>query len=209
MTSPIVLSRELQVIEWGVAARPMPGQSVCGDAHTVVSTAAGATVAVADGLGHGNDAALAAEIAIETIRDIAELPLASIITRCHEALRHTRGVALSMASFDRTEQTMSWVGIGNVDGSLLRASSELRQNHEALLLQGGVVGYSLPRPRVAMLPIAPGDTLVLATDGIRSGFKRELADGLAPASLAAELLHRHARDTDDALVLVVRYTGSS
>jgi serine phosphatase RsbU (regulator of sigma subunit) len=35
-----------------------------------------------------------------------------------------------------------------------------------VLLRSGVVGYQLPTLRASTLPIAPGDLLIFATDGI-------------------------------------------
>jgi phosphoserine phosphatase RsbX len=203
----VPLPSEIASIEWGVAARPMPGQSVSGDIHSVVPIASGAAVAVADGLGHGDAAALAATIAAETFTTYAEQPLTDIVMRCHEALRHTRGVVLSLAAFDAMTETMTWIGVGNVEGALFRASPEAQPRREVLLQRGGVVGYSLPRPRMATLPLFRGDTLIFATDGIHSRFKLEPVAGGCSQSLATDLLLRYGRDTDDALVLVVRYIG--
>jgi phosphoserine phosphatase RsbX len=206
MGEPAVAERAL-VIEWAVASRALAGQSVSGDLHAVVPTASGAVVAAVDGLGHGSEAAWAAQIAAETLTTWADEPVADIVLRCHEALRRTRGVAISIASFDAGQSTMTWIGIGNVDGALLRAWPSAQPAREALLLRGGVVGYSLPQRRTATLPVAPGDTLILATDGVASRFRH----GLMPASpvqdLATDILVRHGRDLDDALVLVVRYIG--
>lgn len=196
-------------VDWAVAGTPMPGEHVSGDIHAVVPIRNGILAAVADGLGHGPEAALAAEVAAETVKAYAEHPVATIVARCHEALRRTRGVALSLASLNTADDTMMWIGIGNVEGALFRASPAAKPRREVLLLRGGVVGYSLPRPLAAKLPVHPGDTLVLATDGIRSLFKQEETAGGPAQSLATDLLLRHARDTDDALVLVVRYIGTS
>ena len=40
------------------------------------------------------------------------------------------------------------------------------------MLRGGVVGYSLPALRIATLSVAPGDTLIFATDGIGGSFRK-------------------------------------
>jgi phosphoserine phosphatase RsbX len=207
MREPAILESKL-AIEWGVASRALAGQAVSGDVSAVVRTASGVVVAAVDGLGHGSEAAIAAEIAAETLKTYAEKPLADIIMRCHEALRRTRGVAISIASFDVRHGTMTWTGIGNVDGTLFRASNVLPAR-EALLLRGGVVGYSLPQPRIATLAVAPGDTLILATDGVDAGFRHVSLRGGSVQDLAADILLRHGRERDDALVLAARYIGVS
>jgi phosphoserine phosphatase RsbX len=208
MGEPATLESRL-AIEWAVASRALAGQSVSGDVSAVVPTTNGVVVAAVDGLGHGREAAAAAEVAVETLRIHADEPLTEIILRCHEALRRTRGVALSVASFDVRHGTMTWTGIGNVDGALFRAASNAQPAREALLLRGGVVGYSLPAQRTATLPVAPGDTLVFATDGVGGGFRHGAMQGRSTQELADDILLRHGRERDDALVLAVRYVGVS
>ena len=190
------------VIEWGVAGRALDGES--GDRCLVKTFTQGALVAVADGLGHGPEAAVAARTAMETLEADADLPVTELLRRCHDQLRPTRGAALSLASFDARKQTMAWVGVGNVDGVLVRASPMARM--ERLLLLGGVVGRRLPHVHASVLTVSPGDTLILVTDGIRGDFAERLPMG-GPAPSAERILARHAMDTDDALVLVVRYRG--
>jgi len=90
---------------------------------------------------------------------------------------------------------------------LLRAAPAARPQREALLLRGGVVGYSLPAPRIATLAVAPGDTLIFATDGIGGGFRHAARSHGDVQELAADILLHHARAHDDALVLVARYVG--
>jgi hypothetical protein len=50
-------------VDYGVAARPLRGELESGDLHVVIPRPRGAIVAVADGLGHGYEAALAAKVA--------------------------------------------------------------------------------------------------------------------------------------------------
>ena len=63
----------------------------------------------------------------------------------------------------------------------------------------------LPPLRAAVMSIAPGDTLVFATDGIRAGFLAGLKLTDQPQPLADHILADHAKRTDDGLVLVARY----
>jgi phosphoserine phosphatase RsbX len=196
-------------IQWSVAARPLAGEVVSGDTHVVVPTANGMAVAVVDGLGHGCEAAHAAELAAATIKTYANEPVTDIVRRCHEELRRTRGVVLSLASIDSVNRKITWTGIGNVEGALFRGSPTTRPAREPLLLRGGVVGYSLPQPRAATLSIELGDTLIFATDGIHGRFKYETLDDAPVQDLAEKILRDHNRDTDDALVLVLRYEGAS
>lgn len=189
--------------EWGLATMPYPGESESGDWYLVKPFRDGVLVAVVDGLGHGHDAAIATRLATATLEQYAHEPPKRLFLHCNEVLRPTRGAAISMASFDRQRRTMTWLGVGNVSGTLVRANSANGVRTDNLILRGGVVGSNLPALQPTVVPVAPGDTLVFATDGV----KRDFADALpshtgSPQQLADRLLRSYARHTDDALVLV-------
>ena len=199
------------VIEWGVAARALPGESQSGDLHLVKQIGTGALVAVVDGLGHGAEAASAAQAAVAALeRHAIESPLL-LIERCHRALQGTRGAVMSVAMFARRERSMTWLGVGNVEGLLLYGDGAARSGspRTSLVTRGGIVGSELPRLHPVVLPIAPGDTLIFATDGIREGFADGLSPEAPPQQLADQILARYGKGTDDALVLVARFLGGA
>jgi serine phosphatase RsbU (regulator of sigma subunit) len=194
-------------IDYGVAARPFPGQTECGDQHAVIPRPSGTLVAVADGLGHGPEAALAARVAMHTVGAEAHLPVLHLVARCHEALVKTRGVALALACVEWSDETMTWLSIGNVAGLLVRAGPQGTPEREYVLTRNGVVGLRLPPVRAATLTLRRRDLLVLATDGVRDGFQSEISLDAPPQETADRILARYARETDDALVLVGRWNG--
>src|SRR5947207_9110870 len=106
------------LLHWGVATLALAGQRESGDLHLVKAVDGGAVVAVVDGLGHGEEAAFAAKTAVGTLERYVHEPTLSVLQRCHEALKGTRGVVLSLASFDSTRGTMTRLGVGNVEGVL-------------------------------------------------------------------------------------------
>jgi hypothetical protein len=193
-------------IEWGVAAHALPGEGTCGDAHVVRSFPGGALVAALDGVGHGEEAASAARIASAILEAHADEPVVALFRRCHLGLAGTRGVVMSVASFG-VSPGLVWLGVGNVQGVLVRRGSVLDPAEESLLLRSGVVGAQLPTLDAAVLRVEPGDTLVLATDGIDADFDRDLARSQPPQRAAETILAHHGKATDDALVLVARYRG--
>ena len=198
---------ERRWLEWGVASRPLAGEPESGDSYLVEWFPGGALLAVVDGLGHGPEAVAAARGATAVLAAHAAEPVAALVQRCHEALRGTRGAALSLASFDRAARTLTWLGVGNVAGVLLRPAADGGVASQALLLTGGIVGDRLPPPRPTVVPLPGAATLLLATDGVRGGFAAGLPLDAPPSQLADRVLARHGRATDDALVLVVRYHG--
>lgn len=194
-------------IEWGAAAAAQAGQTVSGDRFVVAPFPNGALVGVVDGLGHGDQAAAAAEIAAATLRAHASEPVIALVRRCHDALARTRGVVLTLASFNGPENTMTWLGVGNVEGVLLHGAPN--SPRESVLLRGGVVGYQLPPLRAAALSLARGDMLVLATDGVKGAFADGLVVSIPPQQIADDILARCNKKIDDALALVVRYLGGA
>src|SRR4051794_39742540 len=132
-------------LEWAVAARTLAGQGESGDAGLVVSLADGALVAVIDGLGHGGEAATAASAAVRVLSAAAHGSTVDLARRCHAALHGTRGAVMTLACLDAARGTLEWLGIGDVEGVLMRAAGPPAR--ERVLQRGGVVGYQLPPPR--------------------------------------------------------------
>lgn len=190
------------VIAWGWAGRALEDES--GDLHVVVPFAGGAVVALIDGLGHGPEAAEAARAAALVLEAHASDAPVILVQRCHDALRRTRGAVMTLASFLIAGSSMTWLGIGNVDAVVVRGNGD---RGEAIAVRGGVVGYQLPALRAGTVGVAPGDTLIMATDGIRGGFTTGLAIEPPPQEIAESILARFAKASDDAHVVVARYLG--
>ena len=192
-----------RLIDWGAAARACRGESESGDAFLVKPTPHGVLIGVADGLGHGTQAADAARIALGTAGVHASDSLTEIARLCHLALRGMRGAALTLASIDGPTSRLTWLGVGTVAGVLLRAGAGLAR--ESLLLRGGVLGQRVPGLTTFSLPISAGDTLVFTTNGVRWHPDSGSIPWNAPGAVARRLLDENAIATDDALVVVVRY----
>jgi len=195
------------LVEVGVAARALQGQAESGDLHVVVPYPDGLLVAVVDGLGHGNEAASAAREAVSALKSCAPQPGIALLRYCHEKLRPTRGVVLSLALFNAQDETMTWLGVGNVEGMLIRADPQAQPPIESLMLRGGVVGGQLPLLSASVISLLRGDTLIFTTDGIQSSFAEALVLPGSAQKSAETILSRYAKETDDALVLVARYLG--
>lgn len=196
----------MKSLEWSIAQLPLPGEVTSGD-RALVSFADGHALAAAiDGLGHGAEAAAAAEAASRILERSVHRDVLSTVRECHLALRSTRGAALSLALFDCRNHAMTWLGIGNVEARLLRGTGPM-PSVESLLLHGGILGHDLSQLSPRTVEVSRGDVLIFATDGIRSRF----ADSLIPLGSCREIadgiLQRDASGRDDALVLASRYLG--
>jgi len=192
-------------VEAAFAVSPRKGQVKSGDQAVIVRKPDSALVGVVDGLGHGDEAAAAAELAVSVLMSDPSESVVSLVKHCHEELRGTRGVVMSLASISTPSGTMSWLGVGNADVLLVRADSAAMPRTEWVVLRGGIVGARLPPLAETTVPLFPGDTLIFATDGVQDEFALDLSAQLAPQQLADRILNRHRNDRDDALVLVARY----
>lgn len=196
-------------IVWATADRTFPGQKESGDRSLVRAFANGVLVAVVDGLGHGQEAAHAAGRLVRSLEEAESASLISVVRHCHQDLQGTRGAVLSVAFFSHVDSTMTWLGVGNIEGVLIHPEGAGVPAREYLLLRGGVLGSHLPRLSAAILPVAKGDLLIFATDGVRMGFASNQNGGGQPVYIAEQILDQHWRGDDDALVLVARCMNES
>lgn len=193
-------------LEWAVAAAVLePPHS--GDASLAHPVPNGTLLALVDGVGHGREAEAAARTAVAELAAGADEPLAAL-RRCHDALRSGRGAVLTAVWIDTLHDRADWLAVGDVQAAILHRGPGGRLSRHSLLAHAGVVGRRLPAQRARSAPLAPGDLLVMATDGIRRDFAEGLAWGAPAQQLADDILREHCTGTDDATVLVARYLGS-
>jgi phosphoserine phosphatase RsbX len=165
-------------------------------------------VAVVDGIGHGPEAARASRLAVSILEAHATESIVSLFELCHKALSETRGVVMSLAVFDGSDGSMTWLGVGNVEGRLLRTDKTSIHQEEELLKYSGVVGHKMPPVLIfSVLPVFKGDVLILATDGISLDFTKNVYIGRSAHQIANDILAKHSKKTDDALVMVIKYQG--
>jgi phosphoserine phosphatase RsbX len=190
-------------LERGVAGTPHGDETRSGDVAVFAPVENGGLVAAIDGLGHGDAAADAAETAAEVLAAHGDEDPQRLLERCHARLKRTRGAVMTLAWFDLDARTMAWTGVGNAEARHVRAGSR----YASPVVLGGVVGYNLPQVRLTTVALEPGDAIALATDGIHADYSMSLEPGLPAQELADRVLERHAKGTDDALAVVVRYLG--
>jgi serine phosphatase RsbU (regulator of sigma subunit) len=199
---------EREPIEWGLATRCRRGEAVSGDLAVVRALPEGVLVAGIDGLGHGSEAARAARSAATVVRESPSRDLVRLVQRCHRALRGTRGAAISLAFLSALESRLTWLGVGNVEGRVLSGDPATTRPKDSLALGRGVPGHELPAVRAATIPMAPGDVLALATDGVDASFADALELSGSSQTISERILAEHWKPPDDALVIVVRYLGA-
>lgn len=209
MAVPVIVSADVtsgNCLDWAAAGRAMPGEPVSGDLVLHHEVGGGDLLATVDGLGHGTEAAEAAARAREVVRGCVGQPIDAILTRAHQALARTRGVAMTIATV-RCNGQLSWVGVGNVEAHVIRHDGQRSRRVASAILFGGVLGYRLPNLRTSTVTLRPGDLVMMATDGIGRSFADDVVVADPVDKLVDGILARSARPNDDALVVAARYRG--
>ncbi|MBK1719113.1 SpoIIE family protein phosphatase [Thiocystis violacea] len=186
----------------GQALRALHGENVCGDQLGWWIRDGHWRLALADGLGHGREAHTAAAAAMRRLAERGEPGLREVFGDCDQALINTRGVALAVVDIRPAEATIDHASVGNIR-TLLIQSGQVKRLGGAR----GIVGAGFRGLRPERLAIAPGDWLVLFSDGIRenAGLAESLMDAQPSDRLAERLLEQWAGDQDDASLLLYRH----
>ena len=199
---PPSLARRDSAFEMAALCVPAPGESISGDGWSLRQDTDKTLILMADGLGHGPEAARASDAALSTLaRSSAQSP-AAVLEEAHEALRQTRGAAAAAVALPADGSALTFAGAGNIAGRLVSGVGD-----RSLMCQHGTLGLQIRKLQDVGYAWPEHALLVLHSDGIATRWSFEDAPGLLqcdPAVIAAWLLREHCRGRDDATVLVVR-----
>jgi anti-sigma regulatory factor (Ser/Thr protein kinase) len=197
--------RSTEVAAFEIAARsiPMTGQVECGDAWGVLDFGSRRLICVADGLGHGPLAAIAAARAVSVFSSATPTDTPSeLLMRAHGQLRDTRGAVMAVLALDHAAGTAEYCGIGNITAAI-HHGGEVRH----LLSVEGIVGYRVRTARTQKADWPAKAVAILCTDGLSGRWGIGKYPGLLerdPSLIASVLFRDHARDNDDATIVVAR-----
>ena len=185
-------------------ALPYPGERHCGDAWVSVSTPERTVLLVVDGLGHGWEAAEAAQEAAAIFRKRAPSKPGEIIGFIHEALRKTRGAVAAVTEIRPHEGTLVYAGVGNISAVVLNNGKS-----RSLVSHNGTLGVATSRIQEFKSEWPRDAVLVVHSDGLQSRWDLSSASypGLLarhPALIGGVLLRDFRRQRDDASVVVIK-----
>ncbi|HEY0062762.1 MAG TPA: ATP-binding protein [Telluria sp.] len=193
--------------EYGVVCQPISGETICGDAWSISEGATTGLALLADGLGHGPQAAEASEKAALVLASHEEYPAAALLQEAHVALHGTRGAAVSVARIDTLNAQLAYAGVGNIAAHVYDRDGNGRRQ---LVSHNGIVGSNLRKVQEFSTPWPPGSHLVLHSDGLASRWDLSEFTGVFqchPRIIAALLYRDFVRGRDDVSVLVLRDHG--
>ncbi len=194
--------REEGPLQVAAVCLPKRGEQLCGDAWAIVQQPGRALIVVADGLGHGPQAAQAAQVAVRIFTDHAQQSPTEILQAAHAALRSTRGAAMAVVEVLPALGLVRFAGIGNIAGTI-QDGGESR----SLASHNGTVGFEMRKVHQFDYPWPAGALLVLHSDGLQSQWRLDRYPGLArkhPALVAGVLYRDFQRGRDDVTVLAAR-----
>lgn len=182
---------------------PLGGEGASGDTWAVTVDSMVAAVVV-DGLGHGEEAGYAARAAADVFLQRPVTDPVEFLGRAHEVMRGTRGGVAGVCVIDPDAGQLAFAGAGNINGQIIRGDEK-----QYLASTPGTLGTQLtaPRVRAANYRWSRGSTLLMYSDGIRTGLGFSAYPGLQrhhPAVIGGVFHRDFTRLTDDATVLVLR-----
>jgi anti-sigma regulatory factor (Ser/Thr protein kinase) len=193
---------DLPPLEVGVICLAKQGQDVSGDNWAVTQGVEHSLIMVADGLGHGQDAAAASLAATNLLPARAQFKPAAIIEAAHAALAHTRGAALAVVELDLARLVVRFAGIGNISGMILGSD-----HAQHLASYNGIVGHQVRKIQEFTYPWSAEALLLMHSDGLISHWDLSRYPGLLsrhPSLIAGVLYRDFSRGNDDVTVLVAK-----
>ncbi len=176
------------------------GEKECGDRFCCIQTPQQIKLFLGDGLGHGHEAAVAVEMAIEAFKSCPEESPQKILRFMHQAVRKTRGLVGSIACFNIKEKKWQFCGIGNIGVRILGATI-----NKTLISYNGIIGMNIPNTlNDHWMDYELGQLLILHSDGIKSRWDLQKFTGLMRYDLSvlnATLYKEFTRNNDDTSVV--------
>ena len=189
--------------ESGAANVELAGQNACGDSWaSMVSQPRRLRIIVADGLGHGEMAAIASRKAVEVFQKGGGLPLVELMETMHQALRSTRGAAVAVAEIDAAAGRLTYAGVGNIASAIVDGEKTTR-----LMSHNGTIGAQYRKFAELTYTWPSKASLVMQSDGVKVDWQLSRYAGLAgrhPGLIAGVLYRDFRRPNDDATVVVLR-----
>lgn len=192
----------------GAVCLPVQGEEACGDAWAMRAGSKGAVFMLADGLGHGPDAAVAANLAVSIFEKNALRTPHELLTLIHSGLRGTRGAAVVVADVSLETCVVRFAGVGNISALIRSGETSI-----PLISYNGTAGVEARKIREICTPWPEDGLLILHSDGLATqGALLKDYPGLIrkEAALIAGVLFRdYQRVRDDSTVIVIQKTRAS
>ena len=173
------------------------GEDYCGDRFLAIPRSKDTLYALIDGIGHGVEASLAADSAVYCITAMLDDPLLDICAASEDALRDTRGAAISLVTLTHDTQCLEYVSIGNIESYIIGHNDFIQLNKLP-----GIFGATRRQFKINSLQIPADATLLMCTDGVGviSQYILRQFNKMSPRHIV-NLLSQRWRGNDDICIL--------
>ncbi|MGJ7506521.1 ATP-binding protein [Variovorax sp. GT1P44] len=195
-------SADRPAFDVGAICVPVAGEVACGDAWGVALDGTDATALVADGLGHGPEAAKPSQLAVAAFAEEPRRDLRGLVEKIHLELKTTRGAAVCLTRVHGADDTLRCAGAGNVAVRVVSGVFD-----RSMATQHGTAGVQIRKPEETSMALPPHALVILHSDGLATRWDTQHilpVLGRDPALVAAILMRHYSRKRDDATVLVIR-----
>jgi anti-sigma regulatory factor (Ser/Thr protein kinase) len=189
-------------VEHAALTLPFPGEREVGDGWLARKYGDCFIFMVVDGLGHGPAAAEAAREAERVTSAITEITPSAILQDCHDALKKTRGAAMSVAVLDTEKRLLHFAGIGNVAAAIVSP-----EGSRSMTAYNGTLGHLSHKIHEFSYPWNADSILIFHSDGLNTRWNLSDFPGIwskHPALIGGLLYRDFARGRDDVTVLVAK-----
>ena len=182
----------------GGFSRPYKGLSICGDSFVIEQNNGFVLAAVIDGLGHGYESSVAAERAVEVIRESMDQSVGTILQRCHKELRVTRGAAVGILRIEEGGAG-EFCGIGNIEVQAVNGQAP------SVFCLAGIVGHNMRASKVMPFTMKPGDIYCVMSDGVSTRGNLKACLPGTPDTVARRIVESWGKDHDDATAVILGF----
>ncbi|GAA3784521.1 ATP-binding protein [Flavobacterium ginsengiterrae] len=199
---PDVISPVVQKgLNFSTIAVNYPGEKVCGDGYYIKQTSKGFQIFVGDGLGHGESAHEAVQLAIKAFKQTIESDPVAVLRDIHTKVKKSRGLVATIASVDYKTEVWNICGIGNINTRIYNGLE-----NKTYTPYNGIIGHNIPRTlNNTIVPYKKHQIIIMHSDGLRTRWNlNELTSIVkqSPGIIASSLYKENIRGTDDATILV-------
>ena len=137
------------------------GEQYCGDRFLFIPSQSSTLYVMIDGVGHGQDASIAADKACKSILFAPDKPLCDIAASCEKSLASTRGVAISIVRQQSKKKLIEYISVGNIEAYIVFDDRVIRLNKKP-----GILGARKRQFKADYQTVSKHASLLMFTDGV-------------------------------------------
>lgn len=189
-------------VPYGALRLPMRHEEACGDAWHLHADGQAVAMTLIDGLGHGLQAADAAQAGVAAAAQRGTASAPDLINALHAGMCGSRGGAAAVARVDVASGALEFAGIGNISATLCEPTGS-----RGMASHPGIVGVQFRKAQPFHFHTTAGTLLLMHSDGLQARWSLRDYPGLLhrhPALIVAVLQRDFDRGRDDVGIIALR-----